>query len=196
VVAVTGDWWLEDWENKAILDFHAEHPLEGYRRLAFMMLDADVVAVSPSNIYRVLSDIDMPRMDGIQLVGQGKGDIRPRRCWRASRASCPPTSSHCCHEAERSSRHFPRIRCNRGERHQALAFAKTMGSVRKIHAEWRKLRESADCLPIRTQCNRRQPPEPAQPASLQTATPDRRRLGGEKVTKQSQNSRDGSHYIE
>ena len=34
-------------EKKAILDFHAKHPLEGYRRFAFMMLDADVVAVSP-----------------------------------------------------------------------------------------------------------------------------------------------------
>ena len=75
MVAVTGDWWLEDWE-KAILDFHAEHPLEGYRRLAFMMLDADVVAVSPSNVYRVLSDIDMPRMDGIQLVAHIKQDPR------------------------------------------------------------------------------------------------------------------------
>jgi len=45
--------------------------------MAFMMLDADVVAVSPSNVYRVLSDIDMPRMDGIQLVGQGKGISGP-----------------------------------------------------------------------------------------------------------------------
>ncbi|GMU39049.1 MAG: hypothetical protein AMXMBFR22_32400 [Phycisphaerae bacterium] len=32
----------------------AAYPLEGYRRLAFMMLDADVVAVSPSSGYRVL----------------------------------------------------------------------------------------------------------------------------------------------
>ena len=30
--------------------------MEGYRRLAFMMLDADVVAVSPSSVYRVLRD--------------------------------------------------------------------------------------------------------------------------------------------
>jgi len=49
------DWWLEDWEKKAIIDFHAHYPLEGYRRLAFMMLDADVVHVSPSSVYRVLS---------------------------------------------------------------------------------------------------------------------------------------------
>ena len=42
------DHWLEDWEKQAILDFYWEHPLEGYRRLTFMMLDADVVAVSAS----------------------------------------------------------------------------------------------------------------------------------------------------
>ncbi len=48
------DHWLEDWEKQAILDFERTYPLEGYRRLAFMMLDADVVAVSPSSVYRVL----------------------------------------------------------------------------------------------------------------------------------------------
>jgi len=48
------DFWLEDWEKSAIVAFHDRYPLEGYRRLAYMMLDADVVAVSPSSVYRVL----------------------------------------------------------------------------------------------------------------------------------------------
>jgi len=48
------DFWLEAWEKEAIIQFHREHPLEGYRRLAFMMLDADVVAVSPASVWRVL----------------------------------------------------------------------------------------------------------------------------------------------
>lgn len=48
------DHWLEDWEKRAILDFENRYPLEGYRRLAFMMLDANIVAVSPSSVYRVL----------------------------------------------------------------------------------------------------------------------------------------------
>jgi transposase InsO family protein len=48
------DHWLEDWEKRAIIDFHGRHPLEGYRRLTYMMLDADIVAVSPSSVYRVL----------------------------------------------------------------------------------------------------------------------------------------------
>jgi putative transposase len=48
------DWWLEDAEKQAIIRFSFEYPLEGYRRLAFMMLDRDVVAASPSSVYRVL----------------------------------------------------------------------------------------------------------------------------------------------
>ena len=46
--------WLTDGEREAIAAYQAEHPLEGYRRLAYMMLDADVVAASPSTVYRVL----------------------------------------------------------------------------------------------------------------------------------------------
>lgn len=48
------DWWLLPWEQQAIVAFHDKNPLEGYRRLTFMMLDDDVVAVSPSTVYRVL----------------------------------------------------------------------------------------------------------------------------------------------
>ena len=48
------DHWLEDWEKRAIIDFYHLHPLEGYRRISFMMLDANVVAVSPASVYRVL----------------------------------------------------------------------------------------------------------------------------------------------
>jgi putative transposase len=48
------DWWLADEEKQAIIRFSFEYPLEGYRRLAFMMLDRDVAAASPSSVYRVL----------------------------------------------------------------------------------------------------------------------------------------------
>ena len=37
-------------EKMAILKFHDEHPLEGYRRLTFMMLDRDVAATSPASV--------------------------------------------------------------------------------------------------------------------------------------------------
>ncbi len=49
------DFWLEDWERKAIIRFYHERPNEGYRRLAFMMLDSDIVAVSPATVWRVLN---------------------------------------------------------------------------------------------------------------------------------------------
>jgi transposase InsO family protein len=52
---VPRDTWIEEWERKAIIEFHDKHPLEGYRRLTFMMLDQNVVAVSPATVYRVLS---------------------------------------------------------------------------------------------------------------------------------------------
>jgi hypothetical protein len=51
---VPRDFWLERWEIEAIIQFQAQYPLEGCRRLCFMMLDRDVVAVSPSSVYRVL----------------------------------------------------------------------------------------------------------------------------------------------
>lgn len=52
---VPRDHWLTDQEEQAILEFERQYPLEGYRRLTFMMLDRDLVAVSPSSVYRVLA---------------------------------------------------------------------------------------------------------------------------------------------
>jgi len=51
---VPRDHWLEDWEKQAIIAYERAHPMEGYRRLTFMMLDDDKVAVSPPTVYRVL----------------------------------------------------------------------------------------------------------------------------------------------
>ncbi len=49
------DHWIEPWEREAIIDYFDRHPLEGYRRLTFMMLDEEVAAVSPATTYRILS---------------------------------------------------------------------------------------------------------------------------------------------
>lgn len=48
------DFWLEPWEKQAIVDFKHKHPDEGYKRLTYMMMDQDIVAVSPSTTYRYL----------------------------------------------------------------------------------------------------------------------------------------------
>lgn len=74
---VPRDWWLEDWEKAAILDFHDRHPLEGYRRLAFMMLDDDVVAVSPSSVYRVLKAAGRLDRKWQKPIKKGTGFVQP-----------------------------------------------------------------------------------------------------------------------
>ena len=78
------DHWLDDWEKKAILDFEQQYPLEGYRRLTFMMLDADVVAVSPSSVYRVLKQAG--RLEAFNGSPSKKGTgfqhpLRPHEHW-------------------------------------------------------------------------------------------------------------------
>jgi putative transposase len=70
---VPRDHWLTEAEKQAILKFHFEHPLEGYRRLTYMMIDADVVACGPSTVYRVLSlaGVLRPRDAKASLKGTG-----------------------------------------------------------------------------------------------------------------------------
>ena len=81
---VPRDHWLEPWEKQAILDFHQEYPLEGYRRLTFMMLDRDRVAVSPSSTYRVLKEAGL--LEGWQPKPSKKGTgfvqpLQPHEHW-------------------------------------------------------------------------------------------------------------------
>ena len=71
------DFWLMPWEKQAIIDFHAEHPKEGCRRLAFMMLDADVVAVSPSSVWRVLRKAGCLRRWNGKTSKKGTGFVQP-----------------------------------------------------------------------------------------------------------------------
>jgi transposase InsO family protein len=71
------DFWLEDGEKQAIINFHYEYPLEGYRRLTFMMLDSDIVAVSPSSTYRVLSDAGLLKRWNNRTTKKGTGFQQP-----------------------------------------------------------------------------------------------------------------------
>jgi putative transposase len=78
------DFWLEDWEKAAILAYHQLYPLEGYRRLAYMMLDADIVAVSPSSVYRVLKAAGQLAARGVKSSRKGQGfeqPLRPHEHW-------------------------------------------------------------------------------------------------------------------
>ncbi len=59
--------------KQAIVGFHLRNPLEGYRQLTFTMLDADIVAVSPSSAWRVQYLEAQPRImsdNGPQFIAK------------------------------------------------------------------------------------------------------------------------------
>ena len=74
---VPRDHWLEAWEHEAIVDFARAHPRDGYRRLTFMMLDQDVVAVSPSSVYRVLAKAGLLKPWNATPSKKGTGFVQP-----------------------------------------------------------------------------------------------------------------------
>ena len=49
---------LEEEEQK-VIDYALNHPQDGYRRLAWMMVDEDVVYLCPSTVYRILDKHDL-----------------------------------------------------------------------------------------------------------------------------------------
>ncbi|ABK99453.1 IS3 family transposase [Pelobacter propionicus] len=71
------DFWLEEWEREAIIQFAVDNPLEGYRRLTFMMLDRDIVAVSPSSTWRVLSKAGLLQKWNKKKSLKGTGFVQP-----------------------------------------------------------------------------------------------------------------------
>lgn len=74
---VPRDFWLEEWERQAIRDFYVEHPDEGYRRCAYMMLDEGVAAASPATVYRVLRDAELMRRWNAKASRRGDGFRQP-----------------------------------------------------------------------------------------------------------------------
>jgi len=77
------DFWLEPWERDAIIAFFHDHPGEGYRRLTFMMLDEDVVAASPTTVWRVLHQAGLLRRWSTK-TSKGKGfeqPLKPHEHW-------------------------------------------------------------------------------------------------------------------
>ena len=69
--------WLLLWERQAIIEYARQHREEGYRRLTYMMLDADVVAVRPSSVYRVLKAAGLVRTASTTPSKKGKGFTQP-----------------------------------------------------------------------------------------------------------------------
>jgi hypothetical protein len=74
---VPRDHWLTEDEIMRICNFARAHPNEGYRRMTFMMLDADVVACSPSSIYRVLKKFGLLAGQTPNVTKKGTGFVQP-----------------------------------------------------------------------------------------------------------------------
>ena len=74
---VPRDHWLTRDEQERICAFAREHHLEGYRRLTFMMLDADIVACSPSSVYRILKDHGLLAGSTPNVTKKGTGYVQP-----------------------------------------------------------------------------------------------------------------------
>jgi putative transposase len=71
------DFYLTDREKRAIIAYYNDHLLEGYRRLTYMMMDDDIVAVSPSSVYRVLVNAGLLRRWNRKPSKKGTGFQQP-----------------------------------------------------------------------------------------------------------------------
>jgi putative transposase len=76
---VPRDHWLTEDEKRKIIAFADDHPLDGYRRQTFMMLDADVVAASPTSVWRVLHQADRLARPNGKPSRKGTGFVQPLR---------------------------------------------------------------------------------------------------------------------
>ena len=76
--------WLLQWEIRAIIAYRYQHLTEGYRRLTYQMLDENVVAVSPSSVYRALKAYGLLLTTWRHQKARGSGfhqPSRPHRHW-------------------------------------------------------------------------------------------------------------------
>jgi len=76
--------WLLPEERQAIIDYALQGHLQaGYRRMSFLMLDGDIVAVSPSSVYRVLKQEGLIKPWGKETKkGTGfKQPLKPHQHW-------------------------------------------------------------------------------------------------------------------
>jgi transposase InsO family protein len=81
---VPRDHWLEAREKRAIAAYAREHPGQGYRRLTYMMMDADSVAASPASVYRVLKDAGLMESWNRKPSKKGTGfeqPLKPHEHW-------------------------------------------------------------------------------------------------------------------
>ena len=71
--------WTLDWERQAVISYALAHPGEGYRRLTYMMIDENIVALSPSSVYRILKRAGLlNKWNQTKKSSKGKGFEQPQ----------------------------------------------------------------------------------------------------------------------
>lgn len=73
------DNWTTQEEQIAIIEFFKENPLNGYRRLCFMMIDQNVAFVSPGTVYNILKNAGLMGKRDTKPSSKGKGFVQPGR---------------------------------------------------------------------------------------------------------------------
>lgn len=71
--------WLLPIECEAIIEYAQSHPGIGYKRLTYMMLDNNIVAVSPSSTYRILDETQLLQLNIGHPSKKGTGFVQPTR---------------------------------------------------------------------------------------------------------------------
>jgi putative transposase len=71
------DHWIAEWEKRAIIAFFNANPIEGYRRLTYMMMDRNVVVVSPATVWRVLHNAGLLSRWNVKPTRKGTGFAQP-----------------------------------------------------------------------------------------------------------------------
>jgi putative transposase len=77
---IVRDFWLTEDEQNAIIEYAKSRETDGYRRMCYEMLDANIAAVSPSSVYRILQKNDlMNRFPRLNLTKKGTGFEQPTK---------------------------------------------------------------------------------------------------------------------
>jgi putative transposase len=73
------NWLLQD-EKQFLLTYAKEHPGQGYRRITYMMMDDNIVAVSPSTTYRLLKGYGLlDQWNNVKTNSKGTGFVQPQK---------------------------------------------------------------------------------------------------------------------
>lgn len=73
------NFWITEIERENIIRYFRDHPLNGYRRLSYMMIDDDIVYVCPGTVYNVLKKAGLMSNRNTKASKKGQGFDQPKR---------------------------------------------------------------------------------------------------------------------